>query len=58
MKTLADGRFRGNAERVRALSAQKSLEITPRSLPPEWDHGPMDYNCAQQLPQQYDRDDR
>lgn len=58
LPATADGRFRGNAERVRVLSAQKALEITPRTLPPEWDDGPMDYNCAQQLLEQYDREDR
>lgn len=58
LPSTADGRFRGNAERVRALSAQKSLEITPRTLPPEWDDGPMDYNYAQQLLEQYDQEDR
>jgi hypothetical protein len=58
LPATADGRFRGNAELVRVLSAEKDLEITPRTLPPEWDDGPMDYNCAQQLLEQYDREDR
>ena len=40
------------------LSAGKDLEVTPLTLPPEADEGPMDYNYAQQLLEQYDREDR
>jgi hypothetical protein len=58
LPATADGRFRGNAELIRVLSAEKELEINPRTLPPEWDPGPMDYNYAQQLLEQYDREDR
>lgn len=58
LTATADGRCRGNVDLVRVLSAEKSLEITPRTLPPEWDDGPMDCNYAQQLLQQYDREDR
>jgi hypothetical protein len=58
LPATADGRCRGNAELIRVFSAEKDLEITPRTLPPEWDPGPMDYHYAQQLLEQYDREDR
>jgi hypothetical protein len=46
LPATADGCFRGNARLIRVHSAEKNLEITPRTLPPEWDSGPMDYNYA------------
>jgi hypothetical protein len=58
LPATADGRCRGNAELIRVFSAKKELDITARTLPPEWDPGPMDYNYAQQLLEQYDREDR
>jgi hypothetical protein len=46
------------AGREISLSEEKSLEITPRTLPPHWGGETMDYNYAQQLLEQYDREDR
>ena len=43
---------------IRVFSAEKDLGIYPRTLPPECDPGPMDYNYAQQLLEQYDREGR
>jgi hypothetical protein len=48
----ADGRFRGNARRVCSLSEDKALDITPRTLPPDWAGEIMDYNYAQGLLEQ------
>ena len=40
-----------------SLSEEKGLEITPRSLWTEWAGGPIDYNYAQGILEQYDPDD-
>ena len=53
----ADGRCRGNAERVLALSEENGAHITPKTLPPHWGGESMDYNHAQQLLEPYDRED-
>jgi hypothetical protein len=58
LPATADGRFRGNAELVRVHNAEKGIEITPRTLPPNWGGEIMDYNYAQQLLEQYEREDR
>jgi hypothetical protein len=58
LPATADGRFRGNAELVPVHSAEKGIEITPRTLPPNWGGEIMDYNYAQQLLEQYEREDR
>ena len=54
LPATADGRFRGNAGRVLSLSRSKGLDITPRTLPPDWAGEAMDYNYAQGLLAQYD----
>ena len=58
LPATADGRFRGNAELIREHSVEKDLEITPRTLPPNWGGEIMDFNHARQLLGQYDREDR
>jgi hypothetical protein len=55
LPATADGRFRGNARRVRSLIEEKGLEITPATLPPKWTGEVMDYNHAQILLEHYDR---
>jgi hypothetical protein len=56
-KTIADFRKDTGEAIHRVCSAEKALDITPRTLPPAWNPGPMDYDYAQQLPEQYDRGD-
>ena len=58
LPATADGRFRGNAELIRVFSAEKEIQITPQTLPPNWGGERMDYNYAQQLLEQYDPEDR
>jgi len=53
----ADRRFRGNARQVLSLSEEKGLEITARRLWTEWTSGPIDYNYAQGILEQYGPDD-
>jgi hypothetical protein len=53
LPATADGRFRGNAQRVISLSEAKGLQITPWTLPADCG-GEIDYNYAQGLLEQYD----
>lgn len=43
----ADGRFRGNANRIKVENARNGIKITPETLPPEWYGDSPDYHIVQ-----------
>ncbi|MDT8321844.1 MAG: HNH endonuclease signature motif containing protein, partial [Xanthomonadales bacterium] len=50
----ADGRYRGNAVRIKMQNHENGLDIGPRTLPPRWRGEVMDYDHAQFLLQQWE----
>ena len=47
LPTNGDGRFRGNAQRIKVENIQNGLKITANTLPPMWHGEEMDYDLAQ-----------